>query len=111
MAKWYGAIGFVDTVETEPGLWEEKIVEHFYYGDIIRNIRKLQQSGGVNDDVNVSNEISIIADLYANQNFYSMRYVEFSGARWKVANVEVQYPRLLLTIGGIYNGEQAGTTD
>ena len=107
MAKWYGSIGYAETVETEPGLWEEQIAERQYYGELSRNIRKLQTSGGVNDDINVANEISIVADPYANQNFHAMRYVDFMGAKWKITSVEVQYPRLILTIGGVYNGEQA----
>lgn len=104
MAKWYGKIGYAETVETEPGIWEERIVERSYFGDLIRNTRKLQNSGGVNDDINVGNEISIVADPYANEHFYSMRYVELMGAKFKVSNVEVQYPRLILSLGGVYNG-------
>lgn len=107
MAKWYGVIGYAETVETEPGLWEEKIVERPYYGDITRNTRKLQSSGSVNDNVNISNLLSIVTDPYANLNFYAMRYVEFMGSKWKVTDVEVQSPRLILTLGGLYNGEQA----
>ena len=107
MAKWYGVIGYAETVETEPGLWEEKIVERPYYGDITRNTRKLQSSGSVNDNVNISNLLSIIADPYANLNFYAMRYAEFMGSKWKITDVEVQSPRLILTLGGLYNGEQA----
>lgn len=104
MAKFYGKIGFADTVETSPGVWTEKIVERNYFGDIIRNTRRLQSSDQLNDDINISNEISIVADPYANQNFHSMRYVEFMGAKWKITNVEVRYPRLILTVGGVYNG-------
>lgn len=107
MAKWYGIIGYAETVETEPGLWEEKIVERPYYGDITRNTRKLQSSGSVNDNVNISNLLSIIADPYANLNFYAMRYAEFMGSKWKITDVEVQSPRLILALGGLYNGEQA----
>ena len=102
--KWHGVIGFADTVETEPGIWIDDIFEYTYYGDIIRNTRSLQPSGGVNDNINVSNSISIIADPYAMKTFHSIRYVEFMGTKWKVTNVEVQYPRLILTIGGVYNG-------
>ena len=102
--KWHGVIGFSDTVEEEPGIWIDDILEHTYYGDILRNTRSLQNSGGVNDDINVSNQISIIADPYAMRTFHSIRYVEFMGTKWKVTNVEVQYPRLILTIGGVYNG-------
>lgn len=103
MAKFYGPVGFADTVETEPGIYEERIIERSYYGDAGRNTRRLDNSGGVNDNVNINNQISIVADPYANQNFFQMRYVKFMGTAWKIINVEVQYPRLLLTIGGIYN--------
>lgn len=103
MAKFYGNVGYIKTVETEPGVWEEQTIVQQYYGDITRNISKYQTSGGVNDDINVSNSISILADPFANENFQHMRYVEFMGAKWKITNVEVQYPRLILTIGGVYN--------
>lgn len=104
MAKWYGLIGYAENVETTPGVWEEQITERPYYGDVVRNTRRLQNSDSVNDNIDVSNEISIVADPFANQNFHAMRYIEFMGARWKVTSVEVQYPRLQLTIGGVYNG-------
>lgn len=104
MAKWFGAIGFAETVETVPGVWEEKIIERNYYGDLIRNKRLLQNASQVNDNINVANEISIVADPFANNHFHSMRYAEFMGAKWKISNVEVQYPRLILTIGGLHNG-------
>ena len=102
MSKFYGAIGYAETVETSPGVWEEKIIERMYYGDVTRNTRQLQSSEHLNDDINISNEISIIADPYADNHFHAMRYVEFSGARWKVSRVEVQRPRLKLTLGGLY---------
>lgn len=104
MTKFYGAIGYAETVETEPGVWEEKIVERNYYGDLVRNARSLQQSGNVNDNINISNEISIVADPYADKNFHMMRYIEFMGTKWKISNVEVQPPRLILTVGGVWNG-------
>lgn len=104
MAKFYGKIGYAMTKETTPGVWVEEIVERSYYGDVIRNIRRLQGSENLNDDINVSNEIGIVADAFANQNFHSMRYVEYMGAKWKVSSVEVKYPRLILNIGGVYNG-------
>lgn len=105
MAKFYGKIGYAEMSETSPGVHKEQITERNYYGDLIRNTRRLQSGDKVNDDVNVANEISIVADPFANENFHSMRYVEFMGAKWKITNVEVQYPRLILTIGGLYNGK------
>lgn len=103
MAKWFGKIGYATTAETAPGVWEESIVEREYYGDIVRNSRRLQSGDKVNDDLNISNQLSIVSDPYANENFHAMRYAEFMGAKWKVTDVEVQYPRLLLTLGGVYN--------
>lgn len=105
MAKFYGKIGYASTVETKPGVYEEQIVERFYYGDLIRNIRRLQSADQVNDDINISNEISIVADPYATNNFHTMRYAVFMGTKWKISNVEVSYPRLILTLGGVYNGQ------
>jgi hypothetical protein len=91
-------------VESTPGDWVEEITERSYYGDVIRNSRLLQNSGGINDNVNIAMQFSIIADPYATQNFHAMRYIEFMGTKWKITNVEVQYPRLVLTVGGVYNG-------
>ena len=104
MAKWCGIIGYAEQVETTPGVWSEQITERKYYGDVIRNNRRLQSAGKLNDDINVGNEISIIADPFANNNFHSMRYVDFMGTKWKVTTVDVQYPRLILSLGGVYNG-------
>ncbi len=105
MAKWYGAIGYAEQVEVKPGVWKEQITTRNYYGELGRNTRSLQSANQVNDNVNIANEISIISDPFANQNIYLMRYVEFMGTKWKITNVEVKYPRLILTVGGVYNGQ------
>ncbi len=104
MAKWFGKIGYAETVETNPGVWKEQITTRDYYGDLTRNTRRLQSADKVNDDLNISNELSIVSDPYAINNFHSMRYAEFMGAKWKISNIEVSYPRLILTLGGLYNG-------
>ena len=103
MAKFYGVIGYAETKETAPGVWREVITERSYYGDVIRNTRRWESSEHLNDDLNVNNLISIVADAYANENFFAMRYITWMGSKWKVTNVEVQRPRLILTIGGLYN--------
>ena len=107
MAKWFGKIGYAITAEIEPGIWESEITEREYYGDLTSDRRKRQNSGGVNDDINLSNVISIIADPFANQNCANMVYVEIVGTKWKISDIEIQFPRLILTVGGVYNGEQA----
>ena len=103
MAKFCGVIGYAVTKEPEPGIWEEQIVEVEYFGDVIRNTRRINAPGKVNDDISISNQISIIADPFANNNFHAMKYVVFMGAKWKVSEVTVEYPRLILSIGGLYN--------
>lgn len=103
MAKFAGVIGYADTVETTPGVWEETIIEREYFGDLIRNTRRLESSSYLNDDININNEISIVADPYAIDHFHTMRYVSYSGAKWKISSVEVKYPRLILSVGGLYN--------
>lgn len=104
MEKWFGKIGYAETVEKEPGDYRKEIIEKSYFGEVIHNTRILQNSGNsTNNDVNISNQISIVADPYANNHIFAMRYVEFQGAKWKVSTVDVQYPRLILTVGGLYN--------
>ena len=104
MAKFRGVVGFANTEETSPGVHVEKIIEKRYSGDLLRNNRRLESSGNINDNINISNEISILADAYAFHHFHAMRYVEFEGAKWKVATVDAsKRPRLVLTLGGLYN--------
>ena len=107
MAKFFGEIGYGETVETSPGVWQDTIVEHKYYGDVVRNTRKLREGDKVNDDLSVSNSISIVADAYANEHFFAIRYIRWAGTLWTVSDVEVQSPRLLLRLGGVYNGPKA----
>lgn len=104
MAKFRGVVGFAENVEKEPGIHVEEIVERRYSGDLHRNSRRLESSGNINDNINISNEISILADAYAFHHFHAMRYVEFEGAKWKVSSVDAtKHPRLVMTLGGLYN--------
>ena len=104
MTRWCGVIGYAETLEIEPGVWSEEFTERKYYGDLLRNSRRLQGSQQVNDDITISNQISILSDPYAVQHFHTMRYAELFGTKWKVSSVDVQYPRLILELGGVYNG-------
>lgn len=104
MAKWFGKIGFEEQVESAPGVWTPNIIEREYYGDVIRNTRRLRTTDQVNDDITISNEISIVADPYAMNSFHSMKWVEWMGAKWKAVSVDVQYPRLTISLGEVWNG-------
>lgn len=103
MARFYGKVGYVVTEETVPGVWGEAVTERAYYGDVIKNTKRYQETSNLNDDITVNNLISIVADAFAYDHFFAMKYVEWMGSKWKVNNVEVQRPRLILTIGGVYN--------
>ena len=104
MAKYFGVIGYAESVETSPGVYEERFVERQYYGDFMSNSRNLQSSGDLNDDITISNKISIVSDPYAKLNFHAMRYLEWMGTKWKISSVDAStYPRLILTLGGVFN--------
>lgn len=107
MARWYGKVGYIITTETSPGVWTPEPVERDYQGDYTRNHSRWNFSQNVNEDITLQSEISLVCDPYALQNFRHIRYVTYMGSKWKVTSVDVQYPRLVLSIGGVYNGEQA----
>ena len=104
MPKFKGVVGFAENVEKEPGIHVEEITKRRYSCDLLRNNRRLEPSGNINDNINISNEISILGDAYAFHHFHAMRYIEFEGAKWKVSSVDAtKHPRLVLTLGGLYN--------
>lgn len=112
MARYFGEVGYRVTVETIPGIWEEKIVPHQYYGDIVRNyVRNVYQSDftTTNKTPECNNSISILADPYAFENFHNIVYAVYMGTKWTVSNVEVQYPRLILSLGGVYNEDSVNS--
>jgi hypothetical protein len=104
MAKFYGEIGYGESVEERPGVWKEHIAEYTYYGDVFTNSRNLEAGTSVNDDISVGNSISIVADAYAREHMFAMRYIKWQGVLWKVVTVTEERPRLLLRLGGVYNG-------
>ena len=104
MARFFGRVGYGEPVETAPGVWSDAIVECLYFGDVIRNARNLREGENLNADLSVQNSISIVADAYANDHFFAIRYLEWAGTLWTFHSVEVQSPRLLLSLGEVYNG-------
>lgn len=111
--RFYGIIGFwFQSKEVRPGIFKSVIDERKYSGYVNWSNRHFQASENQNEDIKLNNQISILADMYAKQNFASIRYVVWQGVKWRVTNVEINYPRLTLTIGGIYNGpgEQTSQT-
>jgi len=103
MAKFYGNVGYAETKDDSKGVWTSKVIEKPYYGDVVKNTRRLQTADKVNDDLYISTDISIVADPYAYNNYHSIRYVIFMGNKWKVMSVDPQFPRLILTLGGVCN--------
>ena len=104
MAKFKGAIGYVSQVETAPGVWEDLATEKNYRGDVILNQERWQPTEGANDNLNLDNSISIIADNYAYANLGYIKYIVWNGQKWKVQSLAINRPRIVLQIGGLYNG-------
>ena len=104
MARFAGKVGFGVSAEVRDGVWKDTIVERSYFGDVKRAARQTRTEDKVNDEIDVDNLIEIVADAFANENFSAIVYVEWAGTKWKVPSVEVQHPRLLMRLGGVYNG-------
>ena len=102
MNKFYGQVGFEKTEETAPGVWMPKKTVRSYSGDLIRNIHRYDTGNKVNSDFSLNNQVSIVCDPYALENFQFIKFVTFLGASWKVTSVEVEYPRLILNLGEVY---------
>ena len=105
MAKFFGPIGYAVATETRPGVWKDQIEERNYYGDVIRDTsRWTANPDSTNDDLTINNQFSIVADPFALNHFHTMKYVKYMGAYWKVTSVEPKFPRLIISVGGVYNG-------
>jgi len=111
MARFHGRVGYGESVEESPGVFVDQITEYSYYGDVVQNSRSLRPGEQLNPAIAVGNSISIVADAYAREHFFAMRYVEWAGVLWTVVDVEVQHPRLILRLGEVYNGPTAGAPD
>lgn len=105
MARYFGSVGYVEDVETAPSVYKSQVTERPYYGDEIIVNRRLEKGEGVNDNVEIGNQFSILADAYAYEHFFAIRYITWMGKRWKVTKATVQRPRVVLDIGGLWNGK------
>ena len=105
MGKFYGVIGYAETTDMGEGVWKEQITERSYYGDVFKESRRLQSTDYLNDNIIINNLISIVADPYAYEHFHNIRYITWMGTKWQVTQINVQRPRLVLSLGGVYNGE------
>lgn len=105
MARFYGAVGYVELRETALDVINEEPVERMYKGELLKNYRRLSNGESINDTVTISNQVSILADPYAINHMHAIRYVKWRGSAWKVESIDAsQSPRLILSLGGVYNG-------
>lgn len=111
MAKFYGKIGFAETINSGGGVWKEEITEREYFGDVLKNNRRNTSGESIIDNLTLNNEISVLADPYADANFQNIKYISWMGSLWKVTNITIQRPRLILSIGGVYNGPTPRITE
>jgi hypothetical protein len=106
VAKFYGAIGYALQEESVPGVWADTITEKKYRGDVVLDQRRWRTEEKVNDDISLDNSISIIADTYAYKNIGFMKYIVWNGTPWKIQSFSINRPRIIIQIGGLYNGER-----
>lgn len=114
MNKYHGKVGYSVTEKStrNPGIWEETIIEREYKGDIIKQISKWNVSGNSsNDNLGLNGQISIVADAFAYENFSHIKFIVHMGAAWKVEMAEPKSPRIILTLGGVWNGERASIAE
>lgn len=104
MRKIHGKIGYATETETYPGVWEETIIERDYYGELVKNRANIERNNSANGNITFASNISIIADQYVTRYFHNIRYVTYLGTKWSVTSIEPDYPRMLLSIGSVYNG-------
>lgn len=103
MAKYYGKIGYAETYETRQGIYEEVIVEKDCFGDIIRNTHRFNSNDTVNHNIVLSNQISIVSNPYIENNIQNIRYITYMGSKWCVTDANIEYPRIILSLGEVYN--------
>ena len=104
MAKCSGVIGYALDVETQPGVWTPGITEKKYYGEIVKDNRRIENNTQINDSINISNNISVVSNSFMLSNLAFMRYITFMGSKWNISSVDIKPPRMIISIGGVYNG-------
>jgi hypothetical protein len=103
MPKCSGIIGYALAVETQPGVWTESITEKTYYGDVVKDNRRIVDQSQINDNLNISNNISVVCNSFMFKNMAFMKFITFIGSKWEISSVDIKPPRIIITIGGIYN--------
>ena len=103
MPKCSGVIGYALAGETQPGVWTEGITEKRYIGDIIKDNRRIVDQGEINGSINISNNISVISNRFMLDNMAFMKYITYMNSKWKISSVDIKPPRIIITLGGVYN--------
>jgi len=104
MPKCSGVIGYALAGETQPGVWTEGITEKVYYGDVVRDSRRIVDQGEINGSININNNISVVSNKFMLDNLAFMRYISFAKSKWEISSVDIKPPRIVITLGGLYNG-------
>lgn len=109
MARYYGIIGFATQVETEPGIWVDSIERRPYKGEVVRNGRRFDASDNINDDFAITNQFSIVSDAFLYSHIPALRYLEYLGTKFKITSVEIDRPRVNISVGGVYVSEDSSS--
>lgn len=104
MAKFSGLVGYVTQEEKVPGVWVPVENPRKMKGDVIRQSASSQNGNKVNSDISLNHRVSLIGDAYAFGNYYNIKWIELHGRKWEVSSVEIERPRIIVNLGGLWNG-------
>ncbi len=108
MGRYFDKIGYAAPSEIVDGVWVDVITERSLYGDVLEAFVSNQEADNkLNTDVSLQQRLSVVADAFALENFSRIKYARWMGTNWSVISTRVERPRLILTLGGVYNGPTA----
>lgn len=102
--KYSGKVGYAVQTETAPGVWTKEIKEVHMYGDTLSYGAQPVSSDKVNQDVALSNEISLMGNPIIFENLSTLEYLILSGIKWEITSINLDPPRIKVALGGVWNG-------
>lgn len=105
MARYSGLVGYVTQEETVPGVWSPVENPRTMKGEIIRQSSTNPDHGKINSDISLNHRVSLWGDAYAFDSYYAIKWIQIDGRKWEVTSVEIKRPRIIVTVGGLWNAQ------
>lgn len=91
--------------EVRPGVWKMQPEEVTHRAKLLTYNKDYDSGEEVNDDLKLRNRYEIVMKD-KKLDYQDMRYVIVKGTKWKVSALEFLEVRIIITLGGVYNGGQ-----